>query len=184
MGNLQWVDSSGGPLVLISDKSAEFWSGILKRSAYLAKIKEDVEDFLDPNETDYGKACMINNYLGLVKVQNEDVLVIADEPLSTSFFFVSEKPVLARWIYGEDKASVNYFLLNIEVDLIENWHFEFIIDFFSDKQFLFDSVNSFDKKIKQYLEINIKKGCYKIFTSLFEPDDKTKLVLHKFEIES
>ena len=28
--------------------------------------------------------------------KNEDVLVIADEPLSTSFFFVSEKPVLAK----------------------------------------------------------------------------------------
>ncbi|GEM_PF-1307208 len=183
MDKLNWIESSGGPLVLISDREAGFWSGILKTDKYLVNIEEESEDFLNPDETDYGKACMINNYLGLVKIHNEDVLIVADEPMLTTFFVISQKPVLARWIYGENKTDVNNFLMHIELNLIENWEFEFRINFFSDKQFLFDSADSFDSKTKHYLEANIKKGCYKILTALYEPNDKTKLLLHKFEIE-
>jgi hypothetical protein len=35
MNKLKWIDSAGGPLILISDKTVGLWSGILKRSAYL-----------------------------------------------------------------------------------------------------------------------------------------------------
>ena len=46
MESLKWIDSNGGPLVLISDKSYKLWSGILKRSSYLENKFEEADDFM------------------------------------------------------------------------------------------------------------------------------------------
>lgn len=185
MEKLNWIDSAGGPLILISDKSFGLWSGILNRSAYLKNIEEDSDDFLDPEEADYGRACLIEGYLGLVKVDNEDALILGGEPMLTTFFFASGKPVLARWFYGEDELFVENTLLNIDSDAIKNWEFATMFDINTDKQFLFDSACSktmLDENQWECLEINIKPGQYKVSTSVFEPDISTKLILHKFEM--
>lgn len=81
MDRLKWVASEGGPLILISDKSKNLWSGILKRSSYLANKIEEADDFLDADEADYGKACLVQDYLGVVNVGNDTALVLGDEPL-------------------------------------------------------------------------------------------------------
>jgi len=184
MDKLEWIDSAGGPLILITDKTVGLWSGILKRSAYLTNVDEDAEEFLDPDEADYGKACLVENYLGLVEVDNEEALVLGGEPMLTTFFFSRDKPILARWFYGEDKEFVDNTLLNIDLNSINNWEFELIFNLMSDKQFLFDSACSktmVDKRQEDYLQININHGQYKLSTSVYKPDCKTKLILHKFE---
>jgi hypothetical protein len=184
MERLKWIDSAGGPLILIADKTVGLWSGILKRSAYLTNVDEDANDFLDPDEADYGKACLIEDYLGLVMVDDEEVLVLGDEPMLTTFFFSQDKPVLARWFYGEDKEFVDNTLLNIDLSSINNWEFALTFNLMSNKQFLFDSACSksmIDKKQEDCLHINMNPGRYKLSTSVYEPDSKTKLILHKFE---
>lgn len=185
MEKLKWVDSAGGPLILIGDKSVGLWSGILKRSAYLTNVDEGADNFLDPGEADYGKACLIEDYLGLVKVDGDEVLVLGDEPMLTTFFFSQEKPVLARWCYGEDKEFIDNILLNINLSSIIQWEFALTFNLTSDKQFLFDSACSksmIDKRQEDCLDINMKRGQYKLSTSVYEPDRKTKLILHKFEV--
>jgi hypothetical protein len=185
MDKLKWIDSAGGPLILISDKTVGLWSGILKRSAYLKNIEEEADDFLVPEEADYGKACLIESYLGLLNIENEDVLILGDEPMLTTFFFSSDKPVLARWYYGEDEVLVDNMLLNIDLNTINNWEFALTFNVKSNNQFLFDSASSksmLDKQQSDYLQINIKAGQYNVSTSVFQPDNKTKLILHKFEM--
>jgi hypothetical protein len=187
MDKLKWIDSEGGPLILISDKTVGLWSGILKRSAYLANIEDDADDFLDPEEADYGKACLFKDYLGLLNINNEDVLILGGEPMLTTFLISSGKPVLARWYYGEDEVFVDETLLNIDLNSIDNWKFSLTINLTSDKQLLFDSAYSesmLNKQQQDYLQINIKSGEYKVSTSVYEPDNKTKLILHKLEMTS
>lgn len=181
---MKWIASAGGPLILIPEKSYKLWSGIFKRSAYLIGIEEDAEDFLDPDETDYGRACLVDDYLGLVKVDSEEVLILGEEPMLTTFFFSLEQPVLARWCYGESEALVENYLATIDLDSIGNWEFALTLNISSTRQFLFDaacSASMLDHESNDYLPLNIPQGRYKIWTSMYEPDAKTKLIIHRFD---
>ncbi len=185
MHSLRWIHSAGGPLILISESSYKLWSGILKRSSYLDKKIEDADDFLDADEADYGKACLIQDYLGLINVGDDAVLVLGDEPLLTTIYNSADaKVVIARWYYGEDEQLVESYLNTIDLNSIDNWEFALILNLSSDKQYLFDSACSasmLDKGNNEFMTINIKPGEYKIWTSIYEPEEKTKLIIHKLE---
>jgi len=115
MDRLKWIDSAGGPLILISDKSYNMWSGILKRSSYLDKKIEDADDFLNADEADYGKACLVQDYLGIVDIGSDFVLVLGNEPLLTTVFRSGDnRVVIARWYYGEDEELVDNYLKTID----------------------------------------------------------------------
>ena len=186
MDKLKWIDSAGGPLILISDKSLKLWSGILKRSSYLDSKIEDADDFLDADEADYGKACLVEGYLGIVDVGSDTALVLGDQPfLTTIFHSVDNKVVIARWYYGDDEQTVDNYLKTIDLNSIINWEFALTLKVTSDRQYLFDSACSssmLDKGNTEILIVNIKEGDYKIWTSIYEPDDKTKLIIHKLEL--
>lgn len=185
MDKLKWIQSEGGPLVLISDNSYNFWSGTLKRSLYLDDKIEEADDFLNADEADYGKACLIQDYLGVVKIGDDIALVLGDEPLLTTVFnSVDGKPIIARWHYRESKDSVEGTLRTIDLNSINNWESPLTFKVSSNRQFLFDAAyygNALDEEGNDYLPINIKQGDYKIWTSIYEPDDKTRLLIHKFE---
>jgi hypothetical protein len=185
MDKLKWIDSAGGPLILISDKSYRLWSGILKRSSYLDNSIEEADDFLGADEADYGKACTVQDYLGVVTVGSDTALVLGDEPMLTTIFYtLNDKVVIARWYYGEDEQSVDNYLKKIDLNSIDNWEFSLTINLSSDKQYLFDSACSasmLNQGNNEFSIVNIKQGEYNIWTTVYEPDDKTKLIVHKLE---
>jgi hypothetical protein len=185
MNRLKWIDSAGGPLILISDKSYNLWSGILKRSSYLDSKIEETDNFLNPDETDYGKACLVKDYLGVVNIGEDTALVLGDEPLLTTIFHsLDGRVVIARKSYSENEEFVDSNLKTIDLKLIDNWEFALTLILSGDKQYLFDSACSasmLDKGNNECLSMNIKQGDYKIWTSIYEPDDKTKLIIHKFD---
>ena len=181
MDRLIWIESAGGPLILISDKSYNLWSGILKRSSYLENKIENANDFLNPAEADYGRACLIEDYLGIVNIGDDIALVLGDETLRTTVFHsVDNRVVIVRWYYGESEESVR----SIDLNSIKNWEFSLTLKLSTDKQYLFDSARDasmLHKENNDYLPVSIKHGNYEIWTSIYEPDDKTKLIIHKFE---
>ena len=185
MNKLTWIESAGGPLILISDSSYNLWSGILRRSSYLNNQIEEADDFLNADEADYGKACLIQDYLGVVNVGNDSALVLGDEPLRTTVFHsVDSRVVTARCYYGESEESVDNYLKTIDLTSIDNWEFSLTFRLSSDRQYLFDSACFASMLVtgsSDYLSINIKQGEYKIWTSIYEPDNKTILLIHKFE---
>jgi Immunity protein 21 len=183
MDKLKWIFSTGGPIILISDKSFNLWSGILKRSSYLKNKIEETEDFLNEDETDYGKACSIQNYVGAINIGDDAALVLRDESLSTTIFqSVNGIFVIARWYYGEDKIFVDKYLKALDLNSIESWEFEMEYSLSTNSQFLLDSACSAGMINKDYsdcLLLNMDKGFYKISTSFCEPNDNTRLILHK-----
>jgi hypothetical protein len=55
----------------------------------------------------------------------------------------------------------------------------------SDKQYLFDSASEasiLEKDDEAYLSLNILKGQYSLSTTIYEPDEKTQLLIHKFDL--
>lgn len=179
MDRLKWIDTAGGPLILISDKSYNLWSGILKRNSYLDGKIEDADDFLNSDETDYGKACLVQDYLGIVDIGDDTVLVLGDAPLLTTVLHsAGNSVVMARWDYGENEELVDHYLKTIDLSSIDNWEFALTFKLSTDRQYLFDSACSasmLDNGNNDCLSLNMKQGDYKIWTSIYEPDDKTKI---------
>src|SRR5688572_2978425 len=185
MDRLTWIESAGGPLVLVSDNSYKLWSGILRRSSYLNNKIEETDDFLNADEADYGKACLIQDYLGVVSIGDDTALVLGDEPLLTTVFHsIDNKVVIARLYYGESEESLDKRLRTIDLNSIKDWEFSLTFKLSSDRQYLFDaacSANLLNKESNGYLPINIMHGDYKLLTSIYAPDDKTKLLVHRFD---
>ena len=185
MDRLKWIDSAGGPLVLISAKSYKLWSGILKRSSYLENKFEDADDFMNAEEADYGKACEVQDYLGVVDIGNDFALIFGDEPMLTTVLNTTDKKVIAaRWVYADSEAFVDQILKELDTTKIKNWQLSLTFNLSSDKQYLFDSASEgsiLEKDNEAYLSLNILQGQYNLWTSIYEPDEKTQLLIHKFE---
>lgn len=188
MKRLNWIESAGGPLIIISDNAIHLWSGIYKREPYLLGIYEDADDFMDSTEADYGKACLVDDYLGLIEMGEENCLVLGDEPMPTTFFTSEDNEInIARFYYygiKDSEHSVDKLLTDLNLALIDNWKYEFTVTFNSDKQFLFDSAVDGKELHKRqentdFLLSHLTPGKYKVFTAIFEPNEETKLFLHR-----
>lgn len=186
MSKLKWIDSVGGPLVLLSEKSFKLWSGVLNRKSYLENIIEDADDFTDADQADYGKACLVEDYLGVIEIGNDSALILGEEPMMTTVFnSTDEKIIIARWSYGESEEIVDHLLENIDLSSIDTWEFALSFQLTTNSQYLIDSACSatmLEHETEDYLLLSIKPGKYKIWTSIYEPDNNTKLILHKMEV--
>jgi hypothetical protein len=81
-----WIESAGGPLVVIPRSMSGEWKGIAG--------------------DDYNEACRVENYLGLVARKWGDILVLGDEPLRTAVVSRSEGPAIVRWMYAPNEDQL------------------------------------------------------------------------------
>lgn len=68
-----WVHSAGGPFLVAPESELGHWGG--------------VEDMDGPMQTwgDYGRACAVQGYIGLVAVGSQQALVLGDQPARTTY---------------------------------------------------------------------------------------------------
>ncbi|MEU7900300.1 Imm21 family immunity protein [Nonomuraea sp. NPDC049152] len=87
-----WVQSAGGPLIAIPESELNNWAG--------------VDDNDGPVETwgDYGRACAVEGYIGLVAVGAQQALVLSDEPAMTTYL-VTER-LFVRWAGAHSEAEL------------------------------------------------------------------------------
>jgi len=78
-GELEWVESGGGPLVAVPETVLPFWAGA------------------DGEETasDYDRACEVDGVVGLLPVGDSVALVLGDEPAATAY--LPEHSTFVRW---------------------------------------------------------------------------------------
>src|SRR5689334_12776726 len=96
-----WVQSDGGPLILLERHLLPEWMGILpsrdgRRSA------NAVATATTPSRTDYDRACKINDYVGVVPVGAAHGLVLNDVPLLTTWRKSTEGGgMIVRWDFAD-----------------------------------------------------------------------------------
>ncbi|WP_330456517.1 immunity 21 family protein [Streptomyces sp. NBC_00820] len=78
-GELEWVESGGGPLIAVPETVLPFWAGA------------DSEELA----TDYDRACEVDGYAALLPVGDSAALVLGDEPASTSY--LADHGTFVRW---------------------------------------------------------------------------------------
>ncbi|WP_328789809.1 MULTISPECIES: Imm21 family immunity protein [unclassified Streptomyces] len=87
-GLVDWVESGGGPLVVVPAEALTRWEGA---------------DSEGP-ESDYDRACAVVGFTGLLAVGPSHALVLGDEPSST--VFLPEYGVFVRWLAAETEAEL------------------------------------------------------------------------------
>ena len=85
-----WVTSLGGPLILVPESACPLWGGA-------------PPNYLD-EEGDYGRACDVDGYIGLIDVGHTTALVLGDHPARTTF--LPDHGILLREIAGSDDDQV------------------------------------------------------------------------------
>lgn len=136
--------------------------------------------------TDYGRACEMDDYVGLVDVGPGQGLVLGDEPAPTTWWPLPHTGggILIRWLGAESEEEV---ITALEQLAEPGWQLTGImIDVPSGKLVLFDSAyrgNETDRLMRdehrQALTIDIGVGAYGVETVEYEPDPDTVLLLHR-----
>ena len=82
----KWIDSDGGPLILMEARLAPHWTGV--------------------DGKDYDRACEVNDYLCVLTVGDGQALVFGEEPMSTAWLANRNGGTFVRWSYGESQSAV------------------------------------------------------------------------------
>ncbi|ADD45461.1 immunity 21 family protein [Stackebrandtia nassauensis] len=96
--HLTWVETDGGPIVVLQAATAARWSGV------------DGTDDSDDVTTwgDYGRACTVDEYHGLVEFDSAQppltALVLGDEPQSSTY--LPKHRVIARWTCADSEDQL------------------------------------------------------------------------------
>ncbi|WP_245923480.1 immunity 21 family protein [Paractinoplanes atraurantiacus] len=85
-----WVSSGGGPLLAAPQSALSLWTGA------------DSTDGPTGDWGDYGRACAVDGYIGLVAIGQQQALVLGDEPATTTY--LPSERLFLRWAaaYEED----------------------------------------------------------------------------------
>ncbi|WP_327736162.1 immunity 21 family protein [Streptomyces nojiriensis] len=156
-GLVDWVESGGGPLVVVPADVLARWEGA---------------DSEGP-ESDYDRACAVFGYTGLLAVGPSHALVLGDEPSST--VFLPEHGVFVRWVAAESEAellgSVGAALADAAWEDGQVWDVPGPV-------VLFDSAwPGSDVEPDNHARVDLEAGRYEVRAALAEPNSETAFQL-------
>lgn len=183
-GDLIWLESGGGPLLLIPGQYLSAWGGCEPDDErhIVAKFRFDPQG----PATDYDRACDVEGDLGLISIGNGQGLVLGDEAMATAWLPSSTSGseneaaggIFIRWEYANSEADVVSAVEHIPATIWEDAGLTMIVG--HDPLYLLDS--AYDASMLEdddYLTIHIPAGVYSIATAVYKPDSHTSLILHR-----
>jgi hypothetical protein len=166
----EWVASGGGPLLVLPVDALPYWNGADEQeSALIPSLK-------DGGDSDYARACSVQDWIGLISVGPSEGLILADEPLDTRWW---RDPwgatYLLRWMYGDTPALVIQSLADLASAAFQRTGLVFRNA--SDRVVLFDSAMPGTDILTPYSSIGLPRGAYNLDLTHFEPSDTTKMIV-------
>lgn len=164
---LQWIESGGGPLILLPARLIESWTGV-------------PPDAWDAIAGDYARAVGVRDYLGIIDVGKGEALVLGGDPMpATLLGETTERLSIIRWMYADsDEAAIH--VLSV-VDGLPYRPEPFLFEHDSDQLVLMDAAHP-GKAIGDTLVVPLKPGTYAVATAEFSPDPDTSFVIHRLEL--
>ncbi|GAA2342851.1 Imm21 family immunity protein [Dactylosporangium salmoneum] len=159
-----WIDTTGGPLVVVPASALPHWHG----TGDFFTANSDSDDW-----GDYGRACAVAGYAGLISVGDVQALVLADEPAATTY--LAGRRAFVRWIYARSEAD----LIRLVPQAIESACWEPVGDWVVvEAAEMFDStLAGTDRQAGSRLTISVEPGTYQVRTAYVEPDPETVMVI-------
>lgn len=163
MRAVEWIDSGGGPLIAVPESVLAAWKGA---------------DDVDEDAGDYGRACAVEGYAGVIDVGGTPALVLGDEPAPTTF--LPEHSLFVRRLAADSeevaRAAVGQGLVEAEWEESTDWEVPGPV-------VLFDSAYSAeDLDSTGSLRVELAPGRYRVESAYVEPDDDTWLVLIRLTV--
>ncbi|WP_167521347.1 Imm21 family immunity protein [Microbispora triticiradicis] len=167
-GGLTWVSTLGGPHILVPRSALPYWHGAP------VDYPED--------EGDYGRACSVQSYIGLIDVGPSQALVVAGELGATTY--LPEKNVIIQRVgtrSGARYAQGASALTKAAVEIIDAGtvpEYEEVTWTVEEPVILFDSVHGHEYVASEdHLWIDLIPGRYKVRAAYVElPEDPIVLV--------
>ena len=160
---MEWIESEGGPLVVVPAAALDRWRG--------AATEFDTDDV--DSWGDYGRACQIDGYAGILDLGDDRVLVLSDEPAATTY--VAERGLFVRWIYAGAEAEVVRLLPAAvrSADWVDAGVWTT-----GGSACLFDAAFAGPEvEVERHLTVDLAAGSYRVRVAYTEPAKGTALVL-------
>jgi hypothetical protein len=87
-GAVEWVESEGGPLIVLPEGSVASWGG---------RHGQD-------GETDYDRTLTVDGLISLLRFGAETALILGDEPASTAY--LPERNTFVRWYCADSEQAL------------------------------------------------------------------------------
>jgi hypothetical protein len=148
---LTWVTSAGGPLILVPESACSHWGG--------------APPTYPDDEGDYGRACEVDNYTGVIEVDAAHALVLGDMPARTTF--LPDLNIFVREVAGdEDDADLPAIVSRLVPKMI--WESGPVWTI-REPVILFDSVyDSSEISREEHLRIDLPLGDYAVEAGYIE----------------
>ncbi|MEU8923980.1 Imm21 family immunity protein [Kitasatospora sp. NPDC048545] len=155
---MEWIDSEGGPLVLVPGTVLGAWTGCAG--------------------SDYDRACGIDDHIGLLDVGRTQALVLGDEPASTTC--LPEQGLLLRWVAAETEEAV---LAAVPRALRRAaWGPASTREVPDGPVYLFDAGWTGEESAAEgRLRLDLPTRRHRVRAALVEPDEETTVVLVRLE---
>lgn len=172
----QWVQSNGGPLLLLARSLLPEWGGSLRGTKGMdAKFRWTGEG----PATDYDRACDIKDYTGLIPVGCGHALVLGDEPLLTCWWpdETGDGGLFVRWVCADSDQFLQHLQGLVDVRFTSSPH---VLEVVEPEHRLFDAaVSGADVKPNNGVLVELEPGSYEVATGRFTPASTTELLLHR-----
>ena len=159
---MHWIESAGGPLVLVPERSLAAWKGA---------------DGPSPTGTHYERACAIEDFVGLVPLETGAGVVLGDEPLRTAWRPTTAGGLLVRCIAAPSERDVEAALETLP----EGLPWESMLDFHhpGGALLLFDAAFAGSELPDDHLRLDLPAGRWTLDLSAYHPSDDVALMLHR-----
>lgn len=169
--------------MISASERINLWNGAFRNDTIWKRPDLEVDDLSDYGSSHYGAACSIEDYVAKVVVDGIDFLVLADEPLNTTYFRVLNDIFIIRIYYLSftvDELSRN---INRFIDLILHWEVSTRVRFVSNSLKLFDSsCPGHSLTEEDSLHLDISEGSFVVSTGFYKDND-VSLIVHKAKHE-
>ena len=162
-----WVESAGGPLLVAPVSELARWGG---------STDDD-----GPVETwgDYGRACSVQGYIGVVDVGGQQALVLGDEPASTTY--LADERLFLRWAAADSEADLIAAARRALQDHVQWDQDEDLIWGVREPVVLFDSAwPGAEIEADNHLVVDVEPGCYRVRATSLK-DDHNWMILTQLQ---
>jgi hypothetical protein len=165
---MQWIESGGGPLVLVPQTRLDRWCGVDCRS---------IDDM-----SDYDRACEVVDDVAVIRVADTEILVLGDEPFRTTWLPNKKGGLLVRWVYADREDSLSELLSDPSIS--EALSASGVSFMTPGTCLLFDSAEPGDDIRGDSMALALEPGTYAVASAIVNPSAEVRLVIHQLRLIS
>lgn len=163
MSHLEWIESAGGPLLLVSEALVAQWHGT---------VPTDDSD----GRADYERACAVQDEIGTIALGGGQVVVFGDEPDRTAMFVHEANLAVVRWRLADSEEELMSALMTSIGRMVFCCSGTFST--VAGAHRLFDSAFS-GEDIAQSARVVLEADEYELETAHFAPTDSMNALVHR-----